>query len=154
MATLLLRNALVLATMDGEEIPGGGLLARDGVVESVGRTEDLPDTADEVVDLSGHVVMPGLVNTHHHLYQTLTRAVPGAQDSSLFEWLQTLYPVWARMTPEHVHAATAVGLAELALTGCTTAFDHQYLWPNGSRIDDQVAGASKVGSDSTSPEAR
>ena len=145
MATLLLRNALVLATMDGEEIPGGGLLARDGVVESVGRTEDLPDTADEVVDLSGHVVMPGLVNTHHHLYQTLTRAVPGAQDSSLFEWLQTLYPVWARMTPEHVHTATALGLAELALTGCTTAFDHQYLWPNGSRIDDQVAGASKVG---------
>ncbi|HEX7098851.1 MAG TPA: 8-oxoguanine deaminase [Acidimicrobiia bacterium] len=145
MATLLLRNALVLATMDGEEIPGGGLFARDGIIESVGRPEDLPDTADEVVDLSGHVVMPGLVNTHHHLYQTLTRAVPGAQDSSLFRWLETLYPVWARMTPEHVQTATTLGLAELALTGCTTAFDHQYLWPNGSKVDDQVAGAAEVG---------
>ena len=145
MATLLLRNALVLATMNGQEIPRGGLFARDGVIEQVGPTGDLPATADEVVDLTGHVVLPGLVNTHHHLYQTLTRAVPGAQDSSLFEWLQTLYPVWARLTPEHVETATALGLAELALTGCTTAFDHQYLWPNGSKIDDQIAGASEVG---------
>jgi 8-oxoguanine deaminase len=145
MGTLLIRNALVLATMDGAEISGGGLFARDGWIEQVGPSADLPDTADEVVDLEGHVVLPGLVNTHHHLYQTLTRVVPGAQDSGLFDWLRTLYPVWARMTPDHVRSATRVGLAELALSGCTTAFDHQYLWPNGSQVDDQVEGAAPVG---------
>ncbi len=145
MGTLLIRNALVLATMNGAEIPGGGLFARDGWIEQVGSSADLPDTADDVVDLEGHVVLPGLVNTHHHLYQTLTRVVPGAQDSGLFDWLRTLYPVWARMTPDHVRSATTVGLAELALSGCTTAFDHQYLWPNGSRVDDQVEGAAPVG---------
>lgn len=145
MATLLLRHADVLATMDGREITDGALFARDGWIEEVGRTGELPATADEVVDLGGHVVLPGLVNTHHHLYQTLTRAVPGAQDAGLFDWLTTLYPIWARMTPDHVRVATTVGLAELALSGCTTAFDHQYLWPNGSRLDDQVAGAGEVG---------
>ncbi|MFP3915871.1 MAG: amidohydrolase family protein, partial [Actinomycetota bacterium] len=143
MSSLLLRNAAVVVTMDGSEIPGGGVLVRDGVIQSVG--PDLPVDADEVVDLSGHVLLPGLVNTHHHLYQTLTRAVPGAQDASLFDWLRTLYPLWARMTPDHVRSATTVGLAELALSGCTTAFDHQYLWPNGSRVDDQVEGAEPVG---------
>lgn len=145
MPTLLLRHAEVLATMDGSEIADGALLARDGWIESVGPTSDLPDTADEVVDLSGHVVMPGLVNTHHHLYQTLTRVVPGVQEAGLFDWLTTLYPIWGRMTPDHVRVATTLGLAELALSGCTTAFDHHYLWPNGSRLDDQVEGAQPVG---------
>lgn len=145
MATLLLRNATLLATMDGEEIPGGGLFSRDGWIEQVGLTADLPDEADEVVDLRGHVVLPGLVNTHHHFYQTLTRVVPGAQDAGLFDWLTTLYPVWARMTPDHVRVATTLAMAELALSGCTTAFDHHYLWPNGSRLDDQVEGAGPVG---------
>lgn len=145
VSTLLLRHAELLATMDGAEIPDGALLARDGWVEAVGRTADLPDTADEVVDLSGHVVIPGLVNSHHHLYQTLSRAVPAAQDAGLFGWLTTLYPIWARMTPDHVRVATTLGLAELALSGCTTAFDHQYLWPGGSRFDDQVEGAAPVG---------
>lgn len=145
MATLLLRHAEVLATMDGREIADGALFARDGWIEEVGTTAELPDTADEVMDLRGHVVLPGLVNTHHHLYQTLTRAIPGAQDAGLFDWLTTLYPIWARMTPDHVRVATTVGLAELALSGCTTAFDHQYLWPNGSRLDDQVEGAEAVG---------
>jgi 8-oxoguanine deaminase len=145
MPTLLLRNAEVLVTMDGTEIPGGGLFARDGWIEQVAPTAHLPDSADEVVDLDRHVVLPGLVNTHHHLYQTLTRVLPGAQDVGLFDWLTTLYPVWARMTPDHVRVATTLGLAELALSGCTTAFDHQYLWPNGSSVDDQVAGAEPVG---------
>lgn len=145
MSTLLLRNASVLVTMDGDEIAGGGVFARDGLIEAVGAVGDLPGGADEVVDLDGHVVLPGLVNTHHHLYQTLTRALPGAQDAPLFGWLSTLYPVWARMTPDHVRVATTLGLAELALSGCTTAFDHQYLWPNGSRIDDQIEGAEAVG---------
>ncbi|HJR91495.1 MAG TPA: amidohydrolase family protein, partial [Acidimicrobiia bacterium] len=145
MATLLLRHAEVLATMTGDEIRDGALLARDGWIEAVGPTADLPDTADEVVDMSGHVVLPGLVNTHHHLYQTLTRVVPAAQDAGLFDWLTTLYPIWGRMTPDHVRVATTLGLAELALSGCTTAFDHHYLWPNGARVDDQVEGAAPVG---------
>jgi cytosine/adenosine deaminase-related metal-dependent hydrolase len=145
MGTLLIRHAEVLVTMDGEEIGDGALLARDGWIEEVGPTPQLPDTADEVVDLSGHVVLPGLVNTHHHLYQTLTRVIPAAQDSGLFDWLRVLYPIWARMTPDHVRVSTRLGLAELALSGCTTAFDHHYLWPNRSRVDDQIEGADPVG---------
>lgn len=141
MSTLLIRNAHVVVTMDGREIPHGGIYARDGWIENVDVTADIPATADEVIDLTGHVVLPGLVNTHHHLYQTLTRAFPGAQDVGLFEWLRTLYPVWARMTPDHVRTSTRLGLVELALSGATTVFDHQYLWPNGSRVDDQFDGA-------------
>jgi cytosine/adenosine deaminase-related metal-dependent hydrolase len=141
MSTLLIRNARVLVTMDGREIPHGGLYARDGWIENVGPTEDIPATADEVVDMTGHIVLPGLVNTHHHLYQTLTRAFPGAQDTGLFDWLTRLYPVWSRMTPDHVSTATRLGLVELALSGATTVFDHQYLWPHGSAIDDQFRGA-------------
>lgn len=142
MSTLLVQNAHMLVTMDGREIPRGGMFIRDGWIENVGPTLDIPAVADEVVDLSGHLVLPGLVNTHHHLYQTLTRAFPGAQDTGLFDWLRTLYPVWARMTPDHVRTATRLGLVELALTGATTVFDHQYLWPNGSGIDDQFEGAA------------
>lgn len=141
MSTLLVQNAHVLVTMDGQEITGGGMFIRDGWIENVGPTLDIPAVADEIVDLTGHLVMPGLVNTHHHLYQTLTRAYPGAQDTTLFDWLRTLYPVWARITSDHVRTATRLGLVELALTGATTVFDHQYLWPNGARIDDQFEGA-------------
>ena len=147
MSTLLVRHAQVLATMDdgGTEIIDGGLYAVDGFIEQVGSTAELPDTADEVVDLSGHVVLPGLINTHHHFYQTLTRAVPGAQDVGLFDWLRTLYPIWARLTPEDVRTSTQLALSELALSGCTTSSDHQYLFPNGSKLDDQIEGASAVG---------
>ncbi len=146
MSTLLVRNALVLVTMDdgGTEIAGGSLLAEDGLITQVGASSDLPDTADLVIDADGMVVMPGLINTHHHLYQTLTRAVPEAQDADLFTWLVALYPLWSRLTPDSVRDATTLGLAELALSGCTTAFDHQYLWPNGSSIDDQFEGAQQV----------
>jgi len=145
MGTLLIRHAAVIATMDGEEILDGAIMARDGWIEQVGQTDLLPEDADEVVDLSGHVVLPGLVNTHHHLYQTLTRVVPAAQSAGLFDWLRTLYPIWAGMTPDHVRVSTRLGLAELALSGCTTASDHHYLWPNGSRVDDQLEGAAPVG---------
>ena len=147
MATLLVRNAHTLVTMDParREIAGGGLFARDGFIEQVGPTAELPTEADQVVDASGMLVLPGLVNTHHHLYQTLTRAVPGAQDVGLFPWLKRLYPIWARMTPDDVGVATRVGLLELAHSGCTTVFDHQYLWPNGSRVGDQVAAAHELG---------
>ena len=127
MATLLIRNSEILVTMDGAEIGGGGLFARDGWITQVGPTHELPEDADEIVDLSGHVVLPGLVNTHHHLYQTLTRVVPEAQNAGLFDWLRTLYPIWARMTPDHVRVSTTLGLVELALSGATTVFDHHYL---------------------------
>lgn len=130
---------------DGTEIPDGGLFVVNGFIEQVGPTADLPDTADEVVDLSGHVVLPGLINTHHHFYQTLTRAVPGAQNVGLFDWLRTLYPIWARLTPQDVQISTQLALSELALSGCTTSSDHQYLFPNGSSLDDQIAGAATVG---------
>jgi cytosine/adenosine deaminase-related metal-dependent hydrolase len=147
MSTLLVQHAEVLVTMDADrrEIPDGGLFARDGFVEQVGPTAGLPPSADEVVDASGKLVLPGLVNTHHHLYQSLTRAVPGAQDAGLFDWLRRLYPIWARLTPDDVDLATRTGLLELAHSGCTTAFDHQYLWPNESSVDDQVAAAHEVG---------
>ena len=147
MSTLLVRHAQVLATMDdaGTEISDGGLFAVDGFIEQVGSTAELPETADDVVDLSGHVVLPGLINTHHHFYQTLTRAVPGAQDVGLFDWLRTLYPIWARLTPDDVRISTQLALSELALSGCTTSSDHQYLFPNGSSLDDQIAGAAAVG---------
>jgi cytosine/adenosine deaminase-related metal-dependent hydrolase len=127
------------------EIPGGGLFARDGFIEKVGRTEDLPATADQTLDLSGHILLPGLVNTHHHFYQTLTRVVPAAQDSNLFHWLKTLYPIWARMTPQDIRISTQTALAELALSGCTTASDHLYLFPNGSHLDDEIDAAREVG---------
>ena len=147
MSTFLVRDAEVLVTMDPErrEIRGGGLFARDGFIESVGTSDTLPATADEVLDASGLLVLPGLINTHHHLYQTLTRAVPGAQDAGLFDWLRVLYPIWARMTPDDVDISTRTGLLELAHSGCTTAFDQHYLWPNGSSVDDQVAAAHEIG---------
>ncbi len=147
MSTLLVRNAAVLVTMDDErrEIVGGGLYARDGWIEAVGPSDTLPTGADRIIDASGQVVVPGLVNTHHHLYQTLTRAFPGAQDTGLFDWLRTLYPVWARLTPDHIRTSTQLGMWELALSGCTTVFDHLYLYPNSSRLEDQLDGAAEVG---------
>jgi cytosine/adenosine deaminase-related metal-dependent hydrolase len=147
MPTLLIKNATVLVTMDDHlrEIPAGGLFVRDGFIEQVGIISQLPPIADEVLDLSGHLVLPGLVNTHHHFYQTLTRAVPAAQDANLFNWLKTLYPIWARLTPEDIYISTQIALAELALSGCTTASDHLYLFPNGSRLDDEIAAARKIG---------
>jgi cytosine/adenosine deaminase-related metal-dependent hydrolase len=147
MSTLLVRNATVIATMDDErsEIIDGAIFARDGWIEQIGHTGDLPSSADEVLDTTNHVVLPGLVNTHHHLYQTLTRAVPAAQDAGLFDWLKTLYPIWARMTASDVFVSAQVGLAELALSGCTTAFDHLYLFPNDARLDDEIEAAATVG---------
>lgn len=144
MGTLLLRNIHILATMDGAEIENASVLVRDGWIEQVGPVDALPGDADRIVDLTDHIVLPGLVNTHHHLYQTLTRVIPGAQNVSLFGWLTTLYPIWAKMTPDHVRVATTLGLVELALSGCTTAADHHYLWPDGSGVDDQIQGAADL----------
>ncbi len=147
MSTLLVKNTLMLATMDDErhEYKNGAMFIRDGFVEKVGQTEDLSNTADEILDLSGHVVLPGLINTHHHFFQTLTRAVPGAQNSNLFNWLKTLYPIWGQMTPQDIFISTQTAMAELALSGCTTASDHLYLFPNGSKLDDEIEGARQVG---------
>ncbi|NMC54702.1 MAG: 8-oxoguanine deaminase [Chloroflexi bacterium] len=147
MSTLLVKNANLIVTMDDHrsEILNGGLFCRDGFIEQVGATKDLPSQADEVLDLSGYIVLPGLINTHHHFYQTLTRVVPAAQDVNLFHWLKTLYPIWARMNPEDIFSSTKTALAELALSGCTTASDHLYLFPNGSRLDDEIAAAQEMG---------
>src|SRR5262245_19269891 len=151
MTTLLIKNAH-LVTMDdhslgdrSREIPEGGLFIRDGFIEQVGPTRELPKSADEVLDLRNHVILPGLVNTHHHFYQPLTQAVPAAQDANLFNWLRTLYPIWARLLPDDIFTSAQTALAELALSGCTTAADHLYLFPNGARLDDEIAAAQEVG---------
>jgi len=147
MPTLLAKNADVLVTMDGErrELRGAGLYAVDGFVRQVGPTESLPRTADVVLDLAGQILLPGLVNTHHHLNQTLTRAFPGAQDAGLFDWLTAQYPAWTRIDAEASRASTLVGLAELLLSGCTTVFDHTYLSKNGNSVDVQVEAAREIG---------
>ena len=146
MPTLLVKNGYIV-TMDDHrrEFSEGGLFIRNGFIEQIGATSELPATADEVLDLRGHIVLPGLVNTHHHFYQTLTRAVPAAQDANLFNWLKTLYPIWARMIPEDIFISTQTALSELALSGCTTASDHLYLFPNGSKLDDEIAAAQSIG---------
>jgi cytosine/adenosine deaminase-related metal-dependent hydrolase len=128
-----------------QEIPDGGLFVRDGFIEQVGPTAELPREADEILDLKGHIVLPGLINTHHHFYQTLTRAIPAAQDANLFNWLKTLYPIWGRMTPEDIYISTQTALSELALSGCTAASDHLYIFPNGSRLDDEIHAAKEIG---------
>jgi 8-oxoguanine deaminase len=145
MATLLAKNAHIVVTMDDNrrEIQDGGLFIRDNVIEQIGPTKELPDTADNILDLSNHLVLPGLINTHHHLYQTLTRVM--AQDSDLFTWLKTLYPIWANLTDEGVYWSTLTGLAELALSGCTTSSDHLYIFPNDCTLDSQIQAASEIG---------
>lgn len=147
MATMLLRNAALVITMDEErrELEDGSVLMRDNVIEAVGGSDDVPDQADRIIDLQGKMVLPGLVNTHHHLYQTLTRCLPSTQDAPLFFWLQTLYPFWARLTPEAVYVSALVGLAELVLSGCTTTVDQLYLFPNGVRLDDEIRAAQELG---------
>jgi cytosine/adenosine deaminase-related metal-dependent hydrolase len=147
MTSLLLKNIAVLVTMDDQrrELQDTNLLIKNGKVEAIGNLESLPPQADEVLDLKNHIVFPGLINTHHHFYQTLTRAVPKAQNANLFNWLVTLYPIWARLTPQDIRISTQTALSELALSGCTTASDHLYLFPNGSRLDDEIEAASQVG---------
>ncbi|MCI0710582.1 MAG: 8-oxoguanine deaminase [Chloroflexi bacterium] len=146
MATLLVKNAHTLITMDGDrrEIPGGAIFVRDNVIEQVGTTGELPDTADEVIDHKGRqVVLPGLVNTHHHLYQSLTRVY--AQNNELFEWLLELYPIWANLTAEAIQVSTRVACVELMLSGCTTASDHLYIFPNDCTLDDEIEAVQEIG---------
>ena len=145
MTTLLVRHARLLVTMDAQrrEIADGAVFVRDHVIEAVGTSAELPASADEVIDARDQVVIPGLVNTHHHMYQTATRAM--VQDNELFGWLRGLYPVWANLTPEMVKVSTQTAMAELLLSGCTTSSDHLYIYPNGVRLDDSIEGAAEIG---------
>jgi 8-oxoguanine deaminase len=147
MSTLLVRNADVLVTMDDQrrELKNAGLFARDGIIERVGVSWELPEAADRVLDLHGHILLPGLINCHHHLDQVLARNLPRGQNTNLFPWLQAHYRVWGSRTPEDSRTAVLVGCAELALSGCTTVFDHAYVFKNGCRIDDQIAAAAELG---------
>ena len=147
MGSLLARNASVLVTMDGErrELKDAGIYAEDGIIKQVGPTPELPATADTVIDLSGQIVLPGFVNTHHHLNQTLTRNFPAAQNNNLFPWLKALYRAWARTDAEGSRASTLIGLAELAPSGCTTVFDHTYVFKNGNNVDCQIEAARELG---------
>ena len=147
--TLLITNAEVIVTMDDQrrELRGGSLLVRGPRVEAIWPAGEMPPgtAADATIDAAGHAVLPGLVNTHHHMYQSLTRAIPAAQDAELFTWLKTLYPIWAGLTPEMVQVSTQVAMAELLLSGCTTSSDHLYLYPNGVRLDDSIEAAAQIG---------
>ncbi|MFS0754872.1 8-oxoguanine deaminase [Noviherbaspirillum sp. 1P10PC] len=145
--TLLVRNARLLVTMDAQrrEIPDGAVFIRGHVIEQVGPSAELPGEADEIIDASGRLVMPGMVNTHHHMYQSLTRVVPDAQDGELFKWLGALYPIWAGLTGEMIRVSTQTAMAELMLSGCTTSSDHLYIYPNDCRLDDSIEAAQQIG---------
>src|SRR5262249_55798101 len=147
MSTLLIQHATLLATMDDADTrwEDGALFVVDNVIQEVGPSDQLPQSADEVIDARGMVILPGMVNTHHHFYQTLTRNLPAAQDANLFNWLRTLYPIWAGLTPEAIYVSSKVAIAELMLSGCTTSSDHTYIWPNGARLDDQIRAAQELG---------
>ena len=124
-----------------------GVVVAEGVIVEHVPSGHEPKTAAKVFEARDHVVLPGLINTHHHFYQTLTRAVPAALDRELFPWLKALYPIWAKMTPEALDAAVTVAMAELMLSGCTTTTDHHYVFPKGleDSIDIEIAAARKLG---------
>ena len=149
-ADLLIANAGLVATVDAgrRELPGGWVAITDGLISGVGSSRDAAPEAVRVVDATDQLVTPGLVNTHHHLYQNLTRAWPPMTDKALFGWLQSLYPTWtANLDEEAVHTAAWVGLAELALSGCTTSSDHHYLHPRraGDLLAAEITAAQDLG---------
>ena len=151
MKTLLIRNARCVATFDhpdprqARELRDASVFIRGNLIEAIGPAADLPQTADEVIDAHHHLVIPGLINTHHHMFQSLTRAIPAVQDAELFGWLRGLYPIWAGLTPEMVRVSTQVAMAELLMSGCTTSSDHLYIYPNGVRLDDSIEAAQNIG---------
>ncbi|MDI3383555.1 8-oxoguanine deaminase [Xenophilus aerolatus] len=147
MTTLLVHNADCVATFDDQrrELRGASVLVDGHRIAAIGPAADLPAEADEVIDARGHLVMPGMVNTHHHMTQSLTRAIPATQDAELFGWLRGLYPIWAGLTPEMVQVSTQVAMAELLLSGCTTSSDHLYIYPNGINLEDSIEAAQRIG---------
>ena len=147
MSTLLLKDADVVVAMDplGTTIPGGGIYIRDNIIEQVGPTQDLPEGADEIIDATGLALVPGLINTHHHFSQSLFRAIPGAQDCGLFDWLRRLVPLYSEVDTEAIRIASLTAMAELLLSGCTTTSDHQYIFANNTTLDTQIESASVIG---------
>ena len=153
MTTLLIHRARCIALLDdaNTELHHASLLIRDGRIDRIFKSDEpvdawlAPGSVDEVIDARQHVVVPGLINTHHHMYQSLTRAVPQVQNAELFSWLQGLYPIWAGLTPEMVKVSSQVAMAELLLSGCTTSSDHLYIYPNGVRLDDSIEAAHAIG---------
>ena len=148
MSTLLVKNIHTLVTMNDErhEIRHGALLIKDNVIEQVGTTAELPDTADEVLDLADrHIVLPGLINTHHHFFQNLTRVTPAGQNGDLFQWLTAHYPLWSNLTATGMYYSSQLAAAELILSGCTTASDHHYLFPNDCTLDEQIRAVGEIG---------
>ena len=155
MSTLLIHNARCIATLDdaGLELADASIFIRNNLIEHIGPTADLPPgcraMADEVIDARHHLVTPGLVNTHHHMFQSLTRAIPAVQNAELFGWLRGLYPIWAGLTPEMVRVSTQTATAELLMSGCTTSSDHLYIYPSGEhgkvRLDDSIQAAQQIG---------
>ena len=147
MASLLVREAELLVTMDEKrrEIREGSILIEGNRIVAVGPTSEVPQEADRVIDARGKMILPGLVNTHHHLYQTLTRCLPATQNAPLFDWLKTLYPIWANLTTGGVYISALIGLAELLLSGCTTSLDHLYIFPNKVRLEDEIWAARELG---------
>jgi 8-oxoguanine deaminase len=143
--TLLIHNARCIATMNGAELPNASLFIRGHLIEAIGPAADLPQTADDIIDARHHLVTPGLINTHHHMVQSLTRAIPAVQNAELFSWLKGLYPIWAGLTPDMVRVSNQVAMAELLLSGCTTSSDHLYIYPNGVRLDDSIDAARSIG---------
>ena len=147
MSTLLVRNAAQIVAMDDADTrwSDGGIYVEENVIRQIGPSASLPETADRIIDARDLVILPGLVNTHHHFYQTLTRNLPAAQNATLFTWLRIHYPIWAGMTPEAIYVSSKIAMAELMLSGCTTSSDHTYIWPNGARLDDQIQAAQEMG---------
>ena len=147
MTTLLIHNAHTLATLNdaGDELRNASVFVRDNRIEAIGPAAQLPQTADRVINAEHHVVIPGMVNTHHHMCQSLTRAIPAVQNAELFSWLTGLYPIWAGLQPDMIYASTQTAMAELLLSGCTTSSDHLYIYPNGVRLDDSIEAAHTIG---------
>ncbi len=147
MTTLLIHNAHTIATLNdaGEELRNASIFVRDNRIEAIGKADSLPQTADQVINAEHHVVIPGMVNTHHHMCQSLTRAIPAVQNAELFSWLTGLYPIWAGLQPDMIYASTQTAMAELLLSGCTTSSDHLYIYPNGVKLDDCIAAAQEIG---------
>ncbi len=147
MTTLLIQNAHTIATLNdaGDELSNASIFVRNNCIEAIGPADALPSTADRVINAQHHVVIPGMVNTHHHMSQSLTRAIPGVQNAELFSWLRGLYPIWAGLQPDMIYASTQTAMAELLLSGCTTSSDHLYIYPNGVKLDDCIHAAREIG---------
>jgi len=147
VTSLLIQHAELIVAMDDHDTQwtNGGIYVVDNEIRQIGQTDQLPQDEDQTFNAKGMMILPGLVNTHHHFYQTLTRNLPAAQNTNLFHWLRTHYPIWAGLTPEAIFISTKIALAELLLSGCTTSSDHTYMWPHGARLDDQIHAATEMG---------